>query len=214
MQPATTTRYSSSVVLKLGRYVARCLTAAQPDIWFLFLYKCGQLVTVNLHEPVARSVGILDELFQTQQQSACASAVVQQQRAASDDEASSSRPPSPSVGHEHGRRPSTVALPPPPPDNDQYRGMDEDDTDGGGGDVSAATDDGYADSDSDNPFVLLANLPDPRTSTPGRRYHGHRNTGQAVSRRRNIYANSAQVTGNGTGTYVRSYSVQATSIIY
>jgi len=60
MQPAT---QRSSGVLKLGRYIVRCLTA-QPDIWLLFLYKCGQLVAVNLHEPVARSVGILDELFQ------------------------------------------------------------------------------------------------------------------------------------------------------
>ncbi|KAE9527302.1 hypothetical protein AGLY_013000 [Aphis glycines] len=63
MQPATR---RSSGVLKLGRYIVRCLTA-QPDIWLLFLYKCGQLVAVNLHEPVARSVGILDELFQAQQ---------------------------------------------------------------------------------------------------------------------------------------------------
>lgn len=62
MQPATK---RSSAVLKLGRYVVRCLTA-QPDIWFLFLYKCGQLVAVNLHEPVERSVDILDELFHSQ----------------------------------------------------------------------------------------------------------------------------------------------------
>lgn len=199
MQPATTTRYSSSVVLKLGRYVARCLTAAQPDIWFLFLYKCGQLIAVNLHEPVARSVGVLDELFQAQQDSACASALVHQ-RPASDAGASRNRPPpTPSVGHEHGRRPSTVALLQPLPDNDQYCGMDEDDTDGGGGDdVSAATD-----SDSDNPFTLVSDFSDPHTSTLNRRYHRHRNNRQAVSSRRNTYANAAQVTCNGTGTYVR-----------
>jgi len=158
MQPATR---RSSGVLKLGRYIVRCLTA-QPDIWLLFLYKCGQLVAVNLHEPVARSVGILDELFQAQQ--GLSPEPVERGRdrvragrptAAIGSLPSSAPPPPPrstADGRLSHRAPSCVASSPSSPDsvssasspdNDQYRGMDEDDTD-----------DGYTDSD-DEPFAYM-----------------------------------------------------------
>ncbi|XP_050055213.1 BTB/POZ domain-containing protein 6-B [Aphis gossypii] len=151
MQPATR---RSSGVLKLGRYIVRCLTA-QPDIWLLFLYKCGQLVAVNLHEPVARSVGILDELFQAQQglSPEPVGRSRDRERAGRPIAAIGSSPSSPPRSTADGRlshrAPSSVASSPDSvssassPDNDQYRGMDEDDTD-----------DGYTDSD-DEPFAYM-----------------------------------------------------------
>lgn len=169
MQPATGRR--SSAVLKLGRYIVRCLTA-QPDIWFLFLYKCGQLVAANLHEPVARSVEILDELFQAGQPT-----------------------PPPRQQQQHDDRPATIRagqssyqldaatglvssprrdrVPDYPmeaasPDNDQYRGMDDNDTDEG--DTDSVTSDIYTDSD-DDPFVFLT----------GHRYSLHRSSSSGIS---------------------------------
>lgn len=151
MQPATR---RSSGVLKLGRYIVRCLTA-QPDIWLLFLYKCGQLVAVNLHEPVARSVGILDELFQAQQ--GLPPERRDRERAGRPIAVIGSLPSSPPRSTADGRlshrTASCVASSPSSPagsvssasspDNDQYRGMDEDDTD-----------DGYTDSE-DEPFAYM-----------------------------------------------------------
>ncbi|KAF0768137.1 BTB/POZ domain-containing protein 6-like isoform X1 [Aphis craccivora] len=147
MQPATR---RSSGVLKLGRYIVRCLTA-QPDIWLLFLYKCGQLVAVNLHEPVARSVGILDELFQAQQ--GLSPEPVERgrdrERAGRPIAAIGSPPRSTADGRLSHRTPSSpdsvssASSSASSPDNDQYRGMDEDDTD-----------DGYTDSD-DEPFAYM-----------------------------------------------------------
>lgn len=223
MQPATTKR-SSSAVLKLGRYVVRCLTS-QPDIWFLFLYKCGQLVAVNLHEPVAQSVGILDELFRTQDRSP---------------------PPSPRPAHRHqhhrhchnqhhpdaigsgqsrdrfyrpssddGRRTtstsssscSAFSRSPPPPDNDQYRGMDDDDTDDG---ESAAVRDGYADTDTDTDDGddrATAGRRFSRRSSSGcsRGYESYRSGGDSSSDGRHATedADAASSSGIGSGTYVR-----------
>ncbi|KAL4121832.1 hypothetical protein QTP88_014264 [Uroleucon formosanum] len=177
MQPAT---QRSSGVLKLGRYVVRCLTA-QPDIWLLFLYKCGQLVAVNLHEPVARSVGILDELFQAQQRFPEPNQLQRERREPRDRERAArpvtieSLPSSPTDGRLSNRAPcaasssSTVspALDPSAsvsslsPDNDQFRGMDEDDTD-----------DGYTDSE-DEPFAYMT----------GRRFSHTPSTGESRSRR-------------------------------
>lgn len=186
MQPA---RQRSSGVLKLGRYIVRCLTA-QPDIWLLFLYKCGQLVAVNLHEPVARSVGILDELFQAQQGSPPSPEPDQQRErreprdrdratrpvtigslpsspcvASSSSSSSSSSPEA--VSHALASSPSVSSL---SPDNDQYRGMDEDDTD-----------DGYTDSD-DEPFAYMA----------GRRFSS---TGDSRSRRSSSGCGSSYYSG-------------------
>lgn len=165
MQPATTER--ASVVLKLGQYVARCLTAAQPDLWFLFLYKCGQLVAFNLHEPVARSVGILDELFQVQQHHGCSGCPTATAAATIGSLPSTSQRP---IAAAAAAVPRDAFRPPTPgPDNDQYRGMDEDDdTDGDGGGSTARDDDDDTDSSEDDPFVLLTGRRSAYTSS-GRR---------------------------------------------
>lgn len=186
MQPAT---QRSSGVLKLGRYIVRCLTA-QPDIWLLFLYKCGQLVAVNLHEPVARSVGILDELFQAQQGLSPEPDQLQRERSREQRDREraarpvtigslASSPRSPTDGRLSHRAPcvassssssssssSPDSVSPPSvsslsPDNDQFRGMDEDDTD-----------DGYTDSD-DEPFAYMT----------GRRFSRTPSTDESRSRR-------------------------------
>ncbi|CAI6348050.1 unnamed protein product [Macrosiphum euphorbiae] len=182
MQPAT--QRSSRGVLKLGRYIVRCLTA-QPDIWLLFLYKCGQLVAVNLHEPVARSVGILDELFQAQQGFPTEPDQLQRERREPRDRERAGRPAtigslpssprSPTEGRLSNRAlcvasssssaspdsvsPASVSSL--SPDNDQFRGMDEDDTD-----------DGYTDSD-DEPFAYMT----------GRRFSRTPSSGEPRSRR-------------------------------
>ncbi|XP_016663637.1 BTB/POZ domain-containing protein 6 isoform X1 [Acyrthosiphon pisum] len=188
MQPAT--QRSSRDVLKLGRYIVRCLTA-QPDIWLLFLYKCGQLVAVNLHEPVARSVGILDELFQAQQGFPPEPDQLQRERREPRDRERAVRPVtigslpssprSPTDGRLSNRAlcvasssssssSSSSASPDSvspasvsslSPDNDQFRGMDEDDTD-----------DGYSESD-DEPFAYMT----------GRRFSRTPSTGEPRSRR-------------------------------
>jgi len=192
MQPA---KQRSSGVLKLGRYIVRCLTA-QPDIWLLFLYKCGQLVAVNLHEPVARSVGILDELFQAQQGSPPSPEPDQQRERREPRDRDRvdrpvaigslpSSPRSPTDGRLSHRSPSSPdpvshALAPSPsvsslsPDNDQYRGMDEDDTD-----------DGYTDSD-DEPFAYIA----------GRRFSHSPSTGDSRSRRSSSGCGSSYYSGS------------------
>lgn len=145
MQPVTTKR-GASVVLKLGRYLVRCLTA-QPDIWFM-LYKCGQLITVNVHEPVARGVGILDELLQAQglhqaADSDCTTAAI-------GSSASVTRP-----RPRCQRRPAATAAAAAAatsPDNDERRGMEDEDTEDT--EDTEYTDD--TESDSDDPFVFLA----------------------------------------------------------
>lgn len=141
MQPATKPPRASAV-LKLGRYVLRCLTA-QPDIWFLFLYKCGQLVAVNLHEPVARSVGLLDELFQE-----------------SHADRGPAVGPQPSAGGRRASVDQAARGPSPPPDNDQYRGMDGDDDteDDGYTDWTGAATDEEDDEDED-PYAFLTQYP-------------------------------------------------------
>lgn len=200
MQRAANRR--SSAVLKLGRYIVRCLTA-QPDIWFLFLYKCGQLVAVNLHEPVARSVGILDELFQAQQPSherprrpSCP---------AIGSLPSTQRPRAATAGAGAGgaaASPAAAAEPEPrdarPPDNDQNRGMEDED--------DVAADDGYTDSD-DDPYVFLTGRrftygsscgsSSRRTSSSGcgRSYSSGTN-----SRRNSLVYRRESCTSVGTGT--------------
>lgn len=170
----------ASAVLKLGRYIVRCLTA-QPDIWFLFLYKCGQLVAVNLHEPVVRSVGILDELFQTQQQHHRSTCAIVGSSSAPSDVAW----PEPDEGEEERS-----------PDNDQNLGMDEDDD----------PDDGYTDPDDDLCAFLVgrrftygssSGTSSRHTSSSGL---GRSNSSGVDSRRSSLACGRGSCTNVGTGT--------------